>query len=972
LSRVYPSIAFALLLLTGSLVGGFSVNSVHAQVAPHPNLFVSAENSQYNNYFAGPQVIQVVVSDPDINRLDQFYGEPVVTVNGKRLRMAQATDGNWYAYLADRNQAEAAANTAVLSGHGLNFGGFCGPASTLHPKTLVDYTQTKGFTIARGGYGSENKTTAPGGKITSVNLPICSIPSAPATAGQMEHVVRENKTLNTNPAGFAASGDYENIWPVIQLYDFSAIPTPVAIDYSRAGGDQIVNLTFDRIPQNLISVTPDRVNYPDNAQVFLTMNDPQLNIDPTEEDSWTWGANGANSTLYYQAFNRNGAADADGTIAMQNLIGNLTTFMFNHNGKFTLNPTAQTVRVVDLQTNGKEIITPPRGDPAIVSTKSIGPNSEPITFSEVGGVNAGVFGNWDGGKKSNLVTTNNENIRGESATLRYNNISTAIVGGFSFGTLNMNIVTSTSFTGKPIQVTLLDNNANKNSKITEHLDVSNPDVQRVPTMVIGNPFDLSSGGPGKEVAQYYTALPAVMSSNNGTVTLGPFSKLANATNLSQDESISARPIFNATGTTPFTISDTGGLLVDLKTNVGMLRGTIHDPRPGNAEHFKGFNFFNYDVNSIEFQGSTYPITVKIFLVYNTQGWGILGNNNTPLTGNHYFNLVNSSSLGEFVNLNQTVPGVVDSNKLNSLLFSNKIPNSASLGLLFSFGTTGDTLKTRGQPIVADFGSAGILGDGKLNSQRINNAILRPLLEETGDNTGTFVGQLQYVPLNQLNIFDPASYGPAPFGIPSPVRFAAIQDMLQSLGTAPTVSYLDLGADGVNTILNTQQDIPTHSGKVSLDLAKYKIGQTATVTLDDQDLNTNNELVLVYTTVPNGADPAADTVGVTGLGTYSNGDPFGSLVSIKWEGIPWKNTCFGASDLTKRDYAGDLFGTGFALVETGASTGVFTGTFTVPDQFCDGNKKESTLDQTLTATYFDFRDDSGNLAKVSATSKVLNH
>src|SRR5574340_153774 len=87
----------------------------------------------FNNYFAGPQVIQVVVADPDINRLDQAYGEPVVTVNGKRLRMAQGTDGNWYAYFADRNQALAAEKSSGVPGRGLNFGGFCGPTSTFAP-----------------------------------------------------------------------------------------------------------------------------------------------------------------------------------------------------------------------------------------------------------------------------------------------------------------------------------------------------------------------------------------------------------------------------------------------------------------------------------------------------------------------------------------------------------------------------------------------------------------------------------------------------------------------------------------------------------------------------------------------------------------------------------------------------------------------------------------------------------------------
>ena len=153
----------------------------------------------------------------------------------------------------------------------------------------------------------------------------------------MEHVIRENKTLNTNPSGFNAGPDaYTQTWPIIQLYDFSAIPSTVTVDYQKNGGDQIVNLTFDRIPQNLITTTTDRTAYPQNSQVFVQINDPQLNIDPTEDDSWTWGTSATNNTMYYEAFTRNGAVDADGTAGMQNLIGNLTTMMFNHNGKLTL------------------------------------------------------------------------------------------------------------------------------------------------------------------------------------------------------------------------------------------------------------------------------------------------------------------------------------------------------------------------------------------------------------------------------------------------------------------------------------------------------------------------------------------------------------------------------------------------------------------------------------------------------------
>ena len=55
-----------------------------------PNLFVSAENSQFNFHFSGPQVIEVVVIDADINNTEETNEEPDVTVNGKALRMVQA------------------------------------------------------------------------------------------------------------------------------------------------------------------------------------------------------------------------------------------------------------------------------------------------------------------------------------------------------------------------------------------------------------------------------------------------------------------------------------------------------------------------------------------------------------------------------------------------------------------------------------------------------------------------------------------------------------------------------------------------------------------------------------------------------------------------------------------------------------------------------------------------------------------
>ena len=91
-----------------------------AEAASNPNLFVSAENPQFDNHFAGSMVVEVVVRDNDIRDTDQGKGEPDVTLNGKTLRMVQATDGNWYAYFANIDKANEADSTVGSPGKGLD------------------------------------------------------------------------------------------------------------------------------------------------------------------------------------------------------------------------------------------------------------------------------------------------------------------------------------------------------------------------------------------------------------------------------------------------------------------------------------------------------------------------------------------------------------------------------------------------------------------------------------------------------------------------------------------------------------------------------------------------------------------------------------------------------------------------------------------------------------------------------------
>ena len=1011
ITRKITSLTLLTILLASSAAFALPNAMPAAHAASNANLFVSAENSQWNNYFAGPQVIQVVVADPDINRLDQIYGEPIVTVNGKRLRMAQATDGNWYAYFADSKQAQIADSTAPASGKGLNFGTFCNAATVAG----VSFSETKGIAIATAGgiNGTQNPTSATisGAACTSLTL-----------SDRAEHVVRENKTLNNAVNGRAAGVNTggqigitdSRVWPIIQLYDFSSLPSPVTVDYQKSGGDQIVNLTFDRIPSNLITTTVDRSAYPENANVFVTMNDPQLNVDPTEEDSWTWGANATNSTLYYEAFDRNGAPDADGfktgtTPAMQNLIGNLTSFMFNHNGKLTVNPSASGTRVIDFQKNGKQsTLAPSRGDPSKSHTTSIVANSEPITFIETGGVNTGVFGNWDGSKTANIITVNSDSIRGQSATLRYNDISQSIVGGFSFGTIAQSVVNNTWASGQRATVTLTDGDANLNSKVTEHLNLYDPKVIRMSTMKIGTPFSLSSGNPTTPAET--SSLVGVTGATHSGAGIYAFDFKtgsqgnATATNLAKDESFSFRPIFNYTNST-VAINTGSAMFVDLKTTANTLLQSIHNANPGNSEGFKGFNFLNYDLRSFSsLNGVTGNSITKVQVYLVHKAGAVSDSNGLPVTGLTGISVANSTNLQDFINLNVTSANVDKPSQLTNNLFA--VSKTDNIGLLFVFTVAGNApapsviLSSNGvdvgHPVVADFFSVGLIGDGSTNAQRVNNGIYRYELEETGDNTGVFTGSNQYLMLNQLNIYDPNTYTQLRT-INHDVKFVAIQDMLQSEARAPQITYLDLGADGVNTQISAQQDLPTHTGVISFDSKTYKIGDTVTITLNDQDLNVDNDLIDIYTAVApatntdgtiktSGQDVATDTIGKAGLGTMSDGRAFGRLVDVQFgqANIRWSNsnitsttttdntgTCWSkdSNSGTAAGFATSLSATGFSLVETGPSTGIFTGTFEVPDQLCQDGTIVGSVGQNIKVNYVDFRDASGKLVEVSDNAGI---
>jgi len=431
--------------------------TVEAQ-SSNPNLFVSAENSFFENHFFGSMVVEVVIRDSDISSQDDAHGEPDVTLNGKKLRMVQASDGNWYAYFANKEKAQIAdATQASGSGEGLDFGAFCDndtPASVFG----VSFSDTDGIAIPQSVTGSTQGTA-------SFNA--CT--SSPVPPTNQTNVVRQPRSPNSNlsvPLG--QIGIVDGAWPFIQLFSFN---DNVSIVYNRAGSSQRVDLIYSDIPN--ISLTLDRNGYPKGAEVFVTIKDMQLNQDPTSVDSWTFNINSPRAT-FYQAFTESGTSSANGGPELVDLNPYLGSLGFEKNGNLGLNLGSVAV----LKTNQRQ---------------QVNSVSDGITYTQIVTVvesepNSGIFESFDFNDRSTVGISSNA-PRGQSASIEYNSKSTSIVSGTFTATLSLGVQSGQFNPGQKATITLIDNDQNFNPGADEDLDVFRSSAI-IPTLQIGNPVTL--------------------------------------------------------------------------------------------------------------------------------------------------------------------------------------------------------------------------------------------------------------------------------------------------------------------------------------------------------------------------------------------------------------------------------------------------------------------------------------------------
>lgn len=853
-----------------------SLNSVRAY-SDHPNLFVSAENSLFNNHFAGPMVVEVIVRE-DNTQLDQAIGEPNVSLNGRHLRMAQGSDGNWYAFFANTDKAKQADQVALSGspGQSIDFGVFCSgttPSSVLG----ADFSQADGAAIPDSAGLSGT---------TQGNAGFNSCSGNATSPLSQNNVIRNPPSLNTNPkVPVGQIGINLNVWPLIQLFSFT---NNVHIEYDRSTGAQSVDLDYTDIPN--ITLSLDRTAYPSGSEVFATINDIELDIDPTSQDSWTFNIASPEAT-FYQAFAVSGnSASGPGLV---NLLPSLNSLGFKDNGHLTMNIGS----VINLKTNSIQSST-------LVTSNGVTYNKL-VTFVETG-TNTGIFQSSFNSISTIGILSNAP--RFQSGTIEYNLQSASIVSGTSTASLSLGSGQGQFNPGQKQVITLADSDQNLNPSVVDELDVFRSSAV-IPTLKIGNPVTLGSSSD----VNFYA---------NSAGFSSPISVPSNI-----PDANSARLIID-TRVQPSTNFEK--ITINLGITVQSLKSLFIDTTQANSG---GTNWINYDLRSFQKQLGIQSFSDTSMTLYFG---GLPGTSSVQImapgtiTSGNGLVQISDATIASIESAPSTLPVFLEINFDNS-----SDPSKA--------GKISNEIDK--QPIVFD-----LFSFGSQNGQQVNNAVYRAELQETSSNSGVFSGTIEYAVINQLNQFDPSLIKSLrTFG--SNIKFLVNNQLTDEKGI--NFSILSSQA-GQPSIVTAKNNLPTHTGVVTLDSSSYRLGQTVTVTVYDPDLVTDANTVVTYTTVNDPNSPAVDTVG----------DSSGNILLEVWiKGFRYHQCTINGIT------TGGLAASGFTLTETGPGSGIFKGTFRIPSKICneDGTALISPTGGSVQAWYHDFRDAFGRSVVISSST-----
>jgi len=618
-------------------------------------LYVSAENAQFDNLFGGPMVIEVIVKDPNRSMTNENAGEPTVMVDNQKLKMAQALDGNWYGYFADKTDV---AILASVTADQLNWG---------TTSTQPSYGGGNGGPTLIGNV----TTTYHNGTAAEFNF-----------AGVIDNPPALSNWNSTNASSCTACGQIgmnSTMWPMLQAFDFTQGDFDIVLE--QAGTDEVVTLDHNNADLDDYSgLTLDRNSATQGAEIHMFIVDQQLNIDPTDEDKVIFKipANGTtgeasvawtNGTFNWSLVDAVGLGPINATGYSAAGIGH----GFSDNGKLLINN--------DTTSSGTSVITKSAtaDDEVLGGTTGSDYGIIYLVFVEDAD-NTGTFSNVDDNDESNLEVESAAK-RGTTATFDYNDSAQSFIVSNDFGTLDMveSSVGDEWNSGETLTVTLVDQDLNKNTLSDEDMTLAAHN-STIPSLMVGSPITLTSSTTASGVRESSEF-------GNANMTVGAFNKIGTITTV--DASTYA-----------------GGATLNYTTI------TVAEYRA--AADAADYIYLNYDVTSV--------------LTNTITGIELWDSSYTELLSNEYVGS-NSGLLLLDNTITATGGSVVEADLL-----------------LVNFTGDGIISAAVGETLYVD-----IFTFGDVTGQdRANNAIYRFLLEESGDNTATFVGDVEFVMLNQIN------------------------------------------------------------------------------------------------------------------------------------------------------------------------------------------------------------------------------
>ena len=693
----------------------------------------------------------------------------------------------------------------------------------------------------------------------------------------------------------------------------------------------------------------DRSVYPVAAQIHATITDHRLNIDPTSDDVWTW--NTVDGAVYYMLDASNDYERGGNGVLTVDDNGNQIQFNVTANNavpdvcsgcvlKIASDDVINSVDIDDRfyrasegpqeKKEAAESIPEVQGVPGTAENPA-GTPFEPEVPAVIGqpaksatmwvtvtedAPNAGTFTSTNNDNDSTLRVSDTAQ-RGASTTIEYDGDVQGIVIQHRVASIDIASPDDVWTSGLAIPIVIVDGDVNKNSRDSNDVDLTDPD-SIIPTLVTNHPFTLSelSGDTwiGWDITDNSTAITLLNrapddSSNlstygagNGPFILKGFNQVTDsdpatyentvnktnaavlknsATTASADRAVlqfypqledvvddqdtaevnetqtNLADLITVAEASPYANIDF--LVIDLDGGVKALKDTLIE----HGSSKKGHNFINYNVESLHEDIDVESIQVLV--------GGDVVDTISDLDGPSGYELAFTNTTALFA-----------------------AAGSDKLQIKLNFDGVLDISENDGgeYPIVIDFFSFGIDNDGEASDERIANQIIRLLLEESGDDTASLEGTLEYVMINQLSITTPETYGSiSPIGVD--VSFVVIEDLTGS--SAPSVTYLDVDTTGANTPVSAQQDAPSHSAVVTLNVDSFKTADTVTVTLEDLDLNTDSGLPDIYAVVTNDTDAAKNAehtnrgaVGspYTMASLLSDGSSLGRMLDITFDDQRW--------------------------------------------------------------------------------------